>query len=53
VKSWTRPRASEAALLAAGVEAVVKLGSKTVHLLAGLSADQYAAELRGQIAAQG
>jgi PTS system glucose-specific IIC component len=43
-------RASESALLAAGVEAVVKLGSKTVHLLAGLNADQYAAELRGQLA---
>jgi PTS system glucose-specific IIC component len=43
-------RASDSALQAAGIEAVIKLPSKTWHLLAGLNADQYAAELRGQIA---
>ena len=36
----------EAALRKAGIEAVVKLPGKTVHLLAGLNADQYAAEMR-------
>jgi len=43
-------RASESALRAAGIEAVIKLPAKTLHLLAGLNADQYAAELRGQLA---
>ncbi len=41
----------EAALKAAGIAALVKLPDKTVHLLAGLNADQYAAEMRGQLAA--
>jgi glucose PTS system EIICB or EIICBA component len=41
----------EAALKAAGVEAVVKLPDHVVHLLTGLNADQYAAEMRGQLAA--
>ncbi len=40
----------EAALQAAGIEALLKLPGNTVHLLAGLNADQYAAELRGQLA---
>ena len=40
----------EAALKAAGVEAVVKLPDHVVHLLTGLNADQYAAEMRGQLA---
>jgi PTS system glucose-specific IIC component len=44
-------RANDSALVAAGIEAVIKLPAKTFHLLAGLNADQYAAELRGQIAA--
>jgi PTS system glucose-specific IIC component len=43
-------RASESALLAGGIEAVIKLPAKTLHLLAGLNADQYAAEMRGQLA---
>jgi glucose PTS system EIICB or EIICBA component len=43
-------KTSDSALRAAGIEAVVKLPGKTWHLLAGLNADQYAAELRGQIA---
>lgn len=43
-------RASESALVAGGIEAVIKLPAKTWHLLAGLNADQYAAELRGQLA---
>jgi len=41
----------EAALKAEGITAVVKLPEHTVHLLAGLNADQYAAEMRGQLAA--
>jgi PTS system glucose-specific IIC component len=42
----------EAALKAEGIAAIVKLdGQKTLHLLAGLNADQYAAEMRGQLAA--
>jgi len=42
----------EAALKSAGIAELVKLdGGKTVHLLAGLNADQYAAEMRGQLAA--
>jgi PTS system glucose-specific IIC component len=41
----------EAALRAEGIAAVVKLDGQTLHLLAGLNADQYAAEMRGQLAA--
>ncbi|HZJ14651.1 MAG TPA: PTS transporter subunit EIIB, partial [Chthoniobacteraceae bacterium] len=41
----------EAALKAEGITAVVKLPEHTIHLLAGLNADQYAAEMRGQLAA--
>jgi PTS system glucose-specific IIC component len=41
----------EAALKSEGIAALVRLdGGKTVHLLAGLNADQYAAEMRGQLA---
>ena len=40
------------ALKAAGIEAVVKLPDHVVHLLAGLNADQYAAEMRGQLAGE-
>lgn len=40
----------EAALQTAGIAGVVKLPDKTLHLLAGLNADQYAAEMRGQMA---
>ncbi len=40
----------EAVLRQAGVEAVVRLAQNTVHLLVGLNADQYAAEMRGQLA---
>jgi PTS system glucose-specific IIC component len=42
----------EAVLKSEGIAAIVKLdGQKTIHLLAGLNADQYAAEMRGQLAA--
>lgn len=41
----------EAALKTAGIAGLVKLPDKTLHLLAGLNADQYAAEMRGQLAA--
>lgn len=40
----------EAALRAAGVSGVMRLANRTLHLVVGLNADQYAAELRGQIA---
>ena len=42
----------EAALKAEGIAGIIKLAEgKTIHLLAGLNADQYAAEMRGQLAA--
>ncbi|HKP59041.1 MAG TPA: PTS glucose transporter subunit IIBC [Polyangiales bacterium] len=42
----------EATLESEGIAAVVKLDDgKTLHLLVGLNADQYAAEMRGQLAA--
>jgi len=41
----------ESALRDKGIDAVVKLPNKTLHLLAGLNADQYAAEMRTQLAA--
>jgi PTS system glucose-specific IIC component len=40
----------ESALLAAGVEATTKLPNRVLHLLVGLNADQYAAEMRAQLA---
>jgi PTS system glucose-specific IIC component len=40
----------QAKLKAAGVEAIVSLPDRVVHLLTGLNADQYAAEMRGQLA---
>jgi PTS system glucose-specific IIC component len=41
----------EGALKAEGIAVIVKLDGQTLHLLAGLNADQYAAEMRGQLAA--
>jgi PTS system glucose-specific IIC component len=41
----------ESELKTGGVSSVVKLDGKTLHLLAGLNADQYAAEMRAQLAA--
>jgi PTS system glucose-specific IIC component len=41
----------EGVLESEGVAAVVNLGNGTLHLLVGLNADQYAAEMRGQLAA--
>src|SRR4029453_12399586 len=40
----------EYGLTSAGIDAVVRLPNNTIHLLAGLNADQYAAEMRGQLA---
>jgi len=40
-----------AALKTEGVAAVVKLPNNVCHLLAGLNTDQYAAEMRAQLAA--
>jgi len=34
----------------AGIKGMMKISNSTLHLLAGLNADQYAAEMRGQIA---
>jgi len=38
------------ALQDAGINGIMKLANNTLHLLAGLNADQYAAEMRGQLA---
>jgi glucose PTS system EIICB or EIICBA component len=43
-------RVREAALRAEGIAAIVNVDGQTLHLLAGLNADQYAAEMRGQLA---
>ncbi|MBK8896020.1 MAG: PTS glucose transporter subunit IIBC [Candidatus Competibacteraceae bacterium] len=40
----------ERALQAAGASGVMRLANQTVHLIVGLNADQYAAEMRGQMA---
>ena len=40
----------EAELRAEGVAALVAVSGQTLHLLVGLNADQYAAEMRGQLA---
>ena len=40
----------ENGLTIAGVDAIVRLPANVVHLLVGLNADQYAAEMRGQLA---
>jgi PTS system glucose-specific IIC component len=40
----------EYGLTSAGIDAVIRLPNNTMHLLAGLNADQYAAEMRGQLA---
>ena len=41
----------DAGLKSEGIAGVVRLPNHTCHLLAGLNADQYAAEMRGQLAA--
>jgi glucose PTS system EIICB or EIICBA component len=41
----------ESVLTGAGVSGLAIVGDGTLHLLAGLNADQYAAEMRGQLAA--
>jgi PTS system glucose-specific IIC component len=43
----------ESALKDEGIAAVAHLDGKVLHLLAGLNADQYAAEMRGQLADNG
>lgn len=40
----------EGALHTSGIEALVKLPGKTLHLLAGLNSDQYAAEMKAVLA---
>ena len=47
-----KAQVAEARLESEGISAVVTLDNgKTLHLLVGLNADQYAAEMRGQLAA--
>ena len=41
----------DSVLTEAGIAGFVVVGDRTLHLLAGLNADQYAAEIRGQLAA--
>jgi PTS system glucose-specific IIC component len=41
---------NEDALRAAGAQGVMRLPDRVLHLLVGLNADQYAAEMRGQMA---
>ncbi len=41
---------NDAALSSAGVRGIMRLQGTTVHLLVGLNADQYAAEMQGQAA---
>jgi glucose PTS system EIICB or EIICBA component len=44
-------KVGESALHAEGIAALVRLDGAVLHLLAGLNADQYATEMRGQLAA--
>ncbi len=50
VKVRDRLAVDEDALRAAGVAGVVSVGEDTLHLVVGLNADQYASEMRGQMA---
>jgi PTS system glucose-specific IIC component len=43
-------KVGESDLQAEGIGAVIRLEGGVVHLLAGLNADQFAAEMRGQLA---
>ena len=52
VKVHDTSRVDDDVLTEHGVAGTVVVGEGTVHLLAGLNADQYAAEIRGQLAAQ-
>ena len=40
----------ETKLRETGIQATIKLPDKTFHLLVGLNADQYTAEMKGQLA---
>ena len=40
----------ETALRSAGAAGMMRLANRTLHLVVGLNADQYAAEMRGQLA---
>lgn len=42
-------RVDDAALTAAGIQGAVAVDENTFHLIAGLNADQYAGEMRGQL----
>jgi PTS system glucose-specific IIC component len=45
-----RSQVRDPALKAEGIAAIAEVDGQTLHLLAGLNADQYAAEMRGQLA---
>lgn len=44
--------AKDAVLLTAGVDGIMLLPNHILHLIAGLNADHYAAEITGQLALQ-
>ena len=50
VKVKDPAKVDESVLLASGIAGLVKVGDDTLHLVAGLNADQYAQEMRGQLA---
>jgi glucose PTS system EIICB or EIICBA component len=49
VKLRDASRVDDAALAAAGIHGAVAVNEDTFHLIAGLNADQYAGEMRGQL----
>jgi len=49
VRKNDAPPINEQAQLTHGVQGVVKLEDQTLHLIVGLNADQYAAEMKGQV----
>jgi glucose PTS system EIICB or EIICBA component len=49
VKLRDASRVDDAALTAAGIHGAVEVAENTLHLIAGLNADQYAGEMRGQL----
>lgn len=50
VKVKDPAKVDEAALRNSGIAGMVKVGDGLYHLIAGANADQYAAEMRGQLA---
>ena len=46
-------KVDKSALEQSGAEAMMKVAERTFHLLVGLNADQYAAEMKAQLAGAG